>query len=141
MIRTIYLLSIHDRVERQRLIDASVNGEPWTANGKKARITDKDMADIAGQFQGWTASVYKFGCAFIHLSNFHDYSDRDPFRSLPDSERQEILQYMRSYHGGPIENDPSFTDIARYFPAVFDKVSSNLACYLKSLENNEDINP
>lgn len=141
MIRTIYLLSIHDRIERQRLIDASVNGGPWAVNGKKARITDKDMADRAGQFQGWTASVYKFGCAFIHLSAFHDYSDRDPFRSLPDSEKQEILQHMRSYHGGPVENDPSFSDIARYFPDIFDKVSSNLACYLKSLENNEDIQP
>ena len=139
MIRTIYLLSIQDRAERQRLIDASVNGAPWTVNGKKGRISDKDMAGRAGQFQGWTASVYKFGCAFIHLSAFHDYSDRDPFRSLPDEERQEILGHMRSYHGGPIEVDPSFADISRHFPAVFDKVSGNLECYLKSLENNEDI--
>ncbi len=141
MIRTIYLLSIHDRIERQRLIDASVNGGQWTINGKKTRITDKDMADRAEQFQGWTASVYKFGCAFIHLSAFHYYSDRDPFRILPNSERQEILQHMRSYHGGPIEDDPSFADIAKYFPAVFDKVSNNLACYLTSLENDEDIQP
>lgn len=141
MIRTIYLLSIQDRVERQRLIGSSVRGEPWTVNGKKARITDKDMADRAGKFQGWTASVYKFGCAFIHLSAFHDYSDRDPFRSLPVEERQEILHHMRSYHGGPIEDDPSFTDISRYFPAVLDKVAGNLECYLKSLENNEDIQP
>lgn len=141
MIRTIYLLSICDRIERQRLIDSSVNGGPWTVNGRKARITDKDMADRAGNFQGWTASAYKFGCSFIHLSAFHDYSDRDPFRSLPNSERQQILQHMRNYHGGPVGNDPSFADIAKYFPAVFDKVSGNLACYLKSLENDEDIQP
>lgn len=139
MIRTIYLLSIQDRAERQRLIDASVNGAQWTVKGKTARITDKDMAEHAGQFQGWTASVYKFGCAFIHLSDFHDYSDRDPFRNLPDEEREEILRHMRSYHGGPIEDDPSFGDISRYFPAVFDKVSSNLECYLESLERDEDI--
>ena len=48
---------------------------------------------------------------------------------------------MRSYHGGPIEDDPSFADISRYLPAVFEKVSGNLECYLKSLENNEDIQP
>ena len=139
MIRVIYLLSVSDRSERKRLIEASVNGLQWTVKGKKSRITDKEMAERAEQFQGWTASVYKFGCAFIHLSAFHDYSDRDPFQSLPDSERQEILQHMRHYHGGPLERAPLFSDISRYLPAVFEKIAGNLEGYLMSLENDGDV--
>ncbi len=76
MIRVIYLLSITDLSERQRLIEASVSGNPWTIKGKKAQITDREMAELSGRLHGWVASVYKFGCAFIHLSSFHDYNER-----------------------------------------------------------------
>src|SRR5262249_40018997 len=76
MVRVIFLLSIGDRPYRQQLIDGSVNGEKWTVKGKKACITDREMVELAQTLQGWTQSVYKFGCAFIHLSSFHDYQHR-----------------------------------------------------------------
>ena len=137
MIRAIYLLSTKDRAERQRLIDASVSGEPWTVKGKKARITDKEMTERASHLHGWSGSVYKFGCAFIHLSAFHDYSERGPFRSLPIEEKQEILDHVRSYHGGPMEDAPTFNDLSRFFPAVFEKVAGNLECYIEDLEQDQ----
>jgi hypothetical protein len=37
-------------------------------------MTDREMIVIAHELQGWTQSVYKFGCAFIHLSSLHDYT-------------------------------------------------------------------
>ena len=49
------------------------------------------MADLAQHHQGWTLSVYKFGCTFIHLSSVHDYNDRDPLEQLPDDERQTFF--------------------------------------------------
>jgi hypothetical protein len=139
MVRVIYLLAIRDHAYRETLIEASVNGRQWTVEGKKARITDKEMTELASQLHGWTASVYKFGCAFIHLSAYHDYSDRDPLRSLPHDERIQLLDHMRHYHGGPIESNPTFEDLAPYLPRVLDKVASNLECYLRQLENKEHI--
>jgi len=140
MVRVIYLLSISDLNERKRLIEQTINGEKWrveTAHGKKQQITDREMTELADRLQGWTKSVYKFGCAFIHLSNRHAYNSRPPFESWPDEEKADILSHMRSYYGGPSSNSPSFEELSRYFPMVFEKVASNLNCYLKDLENNQ----
>lgn len=142
LIRAIHLLSIEDHSERQKLIKASVNGEPWkvdASGGIPLAITNKGMAEHSEQFYAWIASVYRFGCAFIHLSALDDLSTRDPFRSLPEGQRRDILQHLQSYHGESIEDNASFADISSYFPAVFDEVSDNLEWYLRCLENAEDI--
>ncbi len=141
LIRTIHLLSIKDNSERQKQIKASVNGEPWKVDGSSGiplAIIDKGMVEYSEQFYAWTASVYKFGCAFIHLSALDDPSTRDPFHSLPEGYRRDILQHLQSYHGESIEDSASFTDISSFFPAVFDEVSDNLEWYLRCLENAED---
>jgi hypothetical protein len=137
MVRVIYLLSIGDRPYRHQLLDASVNGERWTVKGKSACITDRDMVDLTQALHGWTRSVYKFGCAFLHLSSCHDYEHRDPFLALPRNEQQAILSHMRAYHGGPVGADPTFEDLLPYLPAVFEKVAANLECYIKQLEAEE----
>ena len=137
MVRVIYLLSIADKPYRQQLVDASVNGAKWTAKGKSGCITDREMVELAQSLHGWTQSVYKFGCAFIHLSSFHDYEHRDPLLALPENERAAILIHMRAYHGGPIGLDPPFEDLVPYLPQVFEKVASNLECYVKQLEAEE----
>jgi hypothetical protein len=137
MVRVVFLLSISDRAYRQQLLDASVNGEKWTVKGKNASVTDRQMVDLAQSLQGWTQSVYKFGCAFIHLSNFHDYEHRDPLSTLSSDEKRDMLIHMRHYHGGPASDDPSFEELAWFLPAVFEKISSNLECYLKQLETEE----
>lgn len=142
MVRTIWLLSIMDMAERTRLIKATLTGEKWTMttnNGNARKITDREMVELAQKLQGWTQSVYKFGCAFIHLSDFHNHAVQDPFRRLPESERQDILVHMRNYHGGPPEDNPDMAEIARYLPHVFDKIAGNLEFYLKLLENGKGI--
>ena len=134
MIRVIYLLSITDMLYRNDLIAASVEGRKWTAKGTKKRITDREMVELANKLNGWTESVYRFGCGFIHLSSFHDYQDRDPLDMISSDEKNAILQHMRNYHGGPHELNPKMKDLYPYQPMVLDKIASNLECYVEKLE-------
>jgi hypothetical protein len=136
MVRCVYLLA-QDLPRRKLLIDASVHGEKWSQEGSRAKVTDREMVDLAQNLQGWTQSVYKFGCAFIHLSGLHDYNDRDPLAQLPTEERRDILEHCRYYHDGPPPGAERFDDLVPYLPRVLDKISSNLECYLVALEKHE----
>ncbi|MCD4823724.1 MAG: hypothetical protein K8S55_03895 [Phycisphaerae bacterium] len=139
MIRVIFLLSIEDREQRRKLIEASVEGRQWTHEGTKKRITEREMVELASKLQGWTRSVYSFGCAFVHLSSFHDYRERDPMTMISDDERRAILDHMQYYHGGPCGPTVSFQDMLPYLPMIFDKIASNLECYVASLESDGDL--
>jgi len=142
MVRIIWLLSIEDKTERKRLIHATLSGKKWTEltlEGKTRRITDREMVDLSQWLHGWTQSVYKFGCAFIHLSDFHNHATEDPFRKLPKIEREDILRHMRAYHGGPPGDDPNMTELAHYIPQVFAKIAGNLDCYITSLAEGKVI--
>lgn len=136
MVRVVYLLA-QGPERRALLIEASVNGEKWSQDGSRAKVTDKEMVDFSQTLQGWTQSVYRFGCAFIHLSALHDYNDRDPLAQLPAQERNEILEHCRHYHGGPESEAPGFKDLVPYLPRVLDKIASNLKYYLAALERGE----
>jgi hypothetical protein len=140
MVRVIYLLSIQSLDERNRLVAETLKGEVWTvitSNGKSKKITDREMVDAANQLHGWALSVYKFGCAFIHLSNFHAYSDSNPFEMLCADEQSYIINHLRHYHGGPSSDNPTFDELTEYFPRVFEKITGNLEFYLKDLESNK----
>lgn len=134
MIRVIYLLSIPELKRRNELIAASVNGEKWKVVGSSKRITDFEMVELANKLHGWTRSVYKFGCAFIHLSNLHDYQDRDPMMLITSDERDAIAEHVMNYHFIHLEPHSKLDELLPILPAVFDKVSGNLICYLEDLE-------
>ena len=137
MIRVIYLLSIRDLNERKRLIEATLSGKRWTVRstkGKMRKLTDREMVDLSEHLHGWTRSVYEFGCAYIHLSDYHNHATRNPFNKLPPAERAHILKHLRYYHGGPRSDSPSMEELASYLLRVFHKIHSNLECYLKDLE-------
>ncbi|WP_248767828.1 hypothetical protein [Pseudomonas sp. MWU12-2345] len=131
MIRVVYLLN-QEPSRRMALIEASVKGTQWRHISGRGRVTDHEMVDLAQQLQGWTGSVYKFGCAFIHLSNLHDYNDRDPMRQISVEDRESILVHCRHYHGGPAHSD--FPHLLPYLPRVLEKISGNLECYLEQLQ-------
>ena len=140
MIRVIYLLTIKELAERRRLIQSTLRGEKWkvrTVNGKFREVTDREMVDLAQQLQGWTQSVYRFGCAFIHLSDFHNHLIQNPFEALSDAERQDVLSHIRYYHGGPCHDNPDMEELADYLPQVLEKIADNLKCYLEQLERGE----
>jgi hypothetical protein len=113
-----FLLSQRDRQYRNYLIEATVNGRKWTAKGSRSRLTDREMVDLANGLHGWAESVYRFGCGFIHLSNLHDYRNRDPLQQLPDEERAAVIRHLRRYHGGPVQQSPTFQDVVPYLPQV-----------------------
>ena len=136
MVRVIYLLA-QNPSRRQSLIDMSIRGERWTRETSRDHVTDREMVELSQSLHGWTRSVYKFGCAFIHLSSLHDYSDRDPLLSLPAKEREDILAHCRHYHGGPAVGTEHFANLIPYLPLVLQKVADNLEHYLIKLENGD----
>ena len=138
MVRVIYLLG-QASPRREHLIEAAVKGEKWSKPGLHVRVTDRDMINFSQKLNGWTESVYKFGCAFIHLSNFHDYANRDPIAQLSAQEQKDMLDHCRYYHGGPSQDHPDFNCFVPYLPRVFDKISSNLDYYLVSLEEGRSL--
>lgn len=139
MVRVIFLLAQHDHAYRGRLIAASVKGRRWPRSGARGYVTEREMVNLANRLQGWTSSVYKFGCAFIHLSDHHDHKVRDPFLALDSVEQATILAHLRNYHAGPRARRPHFDDIVPLLPSVFDKIAGNLECYVKDLESGKDL--
>lgn len=140
MIRVIYLLQISDLAERSRLIKSTLLGEKWkvpTSKGKSRDVTDREMVDISQKLQGWTQSVYRFGCAFVHLSDFHNHHAQNPFQRLTEAEQQDVLSHMRNYHGGPLHDNPTMEEFSQYLPRIFEKIADNLTCYVEHLECGE----
>lgn len=139
LVRVVFLLSQKDRRYRTRLIDDAVSGQKWTRRDSRKLVTDREMVDLADTLHGWTKSVYAFGCAFIHLSNLHDYKTRDPLEQISAAERVAILGHLRYYHGGPNGAAPRFSDVVPMLSAVFAKIADNLECYVKQLEKDGDL--
>lgn len=135
MVRVIFLLS-HTLDERTHLIDLTLAGKKWKLRNN-ATVTDKQMVELADTLNGWTESVYKFGCAFIHLSSYHDYVFSDPFENLGQDEIDSIKGHMNNYHGFPMEEKLTLQSITPYLPLVFDKIEGNLECYIKYLEGRK----
>lgn len=140
LVRVIFLLSQTDRAYRGALIAASVEGRPWTKKDGKGRITDREMVDLSKDLFNWAKNVYEFGCAFIHLSGFHDYATRDPMERVSAAERSTIASYLNYYHLVHLAPNVKFSDILPCLPGVLDKIRSNLECYLKDLESDGDLN-
>ena len=141
-VRVIYLGQISDFNERERLMNQTMSGDKWTvltANNKLKQITDKDMVAKASDLKGYVRYVYKFGCGFIHLSDFHDYVTTNPFDKLDYSEQFDIVFYLHQYHGFPRDRELSVESISFLIPAIFEKVSSNLAYYFDNILNNKMI--
>lgn len=134
-VRVIFFTSQKDLAYQKKLVDDLVQGKKWTKNRSDKRLTDKEMVDHATYLNGWEKYAYKFGCSFIHLSNFHDYYHSDPFKRLTNEEKEDCVRYLKQYHHGDISIDSTFEDIIPYLPKVFQKISSNLSYTLDKLES------
>jgi len=136
MIRVIFLLERPS--DRVHLLEQFASHQKWTREIGGSRISDAQMKEVANRLRGWTASVYAFGCAFVHLTNMHDYASSDPFQTMDLDSRTAILQHLRAYHqGAPSSDDVTFLDIAPMMPNVLEKIASNLECYLQKLERGD----
>lgn len=136
MVRAIFLLQIENTNEQNHYIDQTiVLNEKWTNVHSRRIVTDKDMVDAANSLQGWTKSVYKFGCAFIHLSSLLDYSHENLFSKLPKSNHDDIKQHLHDYYDFSLANDLNMTTIKPFLPRVFRKVTDDLESYISGLES------
>ena len=137
MVRVMFLLSISDLNLREHFINQTLEGIKWSYPNTKKVVTDKQMVDLADKFYGWPFFVYKLGCAFIHLSAMVYYKNSNPFLLLSVSERNDITRFLHQYHSFPLELELNLENIIPYLDKVFNKVSSNLACYIEDLRQNK----
>jgi len=141
-IRVMYLGRLSDTSERERLMNQTLSGEKWTVlttNSKWKQVTDKNMVEKANELKGYIHYVYKFGCGFIHLSDFHDYERTNPFDKLNDTEQTDIKYYLNQYHHFPIDCPLTVENVSRLIPDVFEKISANLTCYFGKILSDEMI--
>ena len=136
MVRAIFLLN-QDLAARQHFIEQTLHNNKWTLPNARTTVTDRNMVDLADTLYGWTNSVYKLGCAFIHLSPMADYRNENPFLQLPTTEIDNIKQHLHDYHSFPMTDSLSMESVNPYLLKVLEKVSSNLECYIVHLENYE----
>ena len=54
-------------------------------------------------------------------------------------ERNEIAQHLKCYHCFHMNAHTRFRDIVGVLPRVLEKISSNLECYVRDLENDSDL--
>ena len=134
MVRVIYLLQIPIIADRNHYIDQTANNIKWTNHITGKTVTDKEMVDLANNLHGWVKSVYKLGCAFIHLSSLHDYKNENPFLQISPSERNDIKQHLHDYHQFSLTDDLNMQTVTPYLQHIFKKVSDNLAKYVRDLE-------
>lgn len=111
------------------------SGAKWSyqENGKKVILNDKTIVGLATFLGGWEQVAYDFGCKAIHLSDRHAYQISDPVKNLSLNDRQEIHQYLQSYHSYVGEN-LTMDDIVVHLPKVMEKISENVEFYLEQLE-------
>lgn len=124
MVRVIFLLN-QTVDEKNNLINLTLNGKKWKLRNN-SNVTDRQMVELANTLNGWTKSVYKFGCAFIHLSSFHDYVFNDPFEDLEEDEVHSIKTHLNYYHHFPLATELTMQSIVSYLPMIFNKIEANL---------------
>lgn len=135
LVRAVFLLG-KDLITREHFIDQTLHNIKWTQPNSRTVVTDRQMVDLANTLHGWTNSVYKLGCAFIHLSPMADYRNSNPFDQLTQAEINDIKQHLHNYHAFNLADELNMTTISPYLLKVLDKVSSNLSCYIEYIENN-----
>lgn len=135
LVRAVFLLS-KDLATRQHFISQTLQNTKWTLPNSRTVVTDRNMVDLTDRLHGWTNSVYKLGCAFIHLSPLADYKNSNPFQQLDPTEINNIKQHLHNYHAFQMTDPLNMDTVTPYLLRVLDKVSSNLECYIQYLENN-----
>lgn len=133
MIRVIFL-SHQSLSEKNHLINQTLSDEPWRYKGTNTKVTDRDMVNLSNRIiDGWVNAVYTFGCAFIHLSSFHDYATNDPFLKMKPSDIAVIKGFLNNYHNFPMTEELNMKSIRPYLPLVFKKIKGNLVCELNKV--------
>jgi hypothetical protein len=109
-------------------------GQRWS--GEKGVVTDRKMVEYLANtlMLTWAIPIYDIGCAFIHLSPYHDWNNKsDPTRNISEDVRNSIIEHIKSHHQKQLDADFTFFDLISVASDVFSKLRSNLLHELKKL--------
>jgi hypothetical protein len=70
------------------------------------------------------------------LSNFHNYETNNPFDELDYTEQFDIKFYLNQYHNLPRNKELRIENISNLLPAIFEKISTNMAYYFDEILND-----
>jgi hypothetical protein len=130
-IKILFLLKQTKQI-RDQLIHNSINDQKWSiinSDNKKEYITDQKLNEFAGNLVGWEARVFQFGCVFKNISNNFNYMLKDPIKSLDDSERALIHEYIREYHDSSFSKDYTITELVPILPMILKEISDSIRKY------------
>jgi hypothetical protein len=123
------------------LMNDLLEGNQWkrlTRKNKKARITDREMLNVASSIGGWVEIIYSFGCKLIHLSELHGYKTNRSQSNIPANEKEEIIQYLSCYHDYPYD-DIEVDHIEKYIPEIMKKLIDNVNYYILQIETENSV--
>lgn len=124
-IRLVYL-NAQDETTALKLVTQFAAGRRW-------RIKEWEMVDLATQNYFWVEIAYRFGCKLIHLSEFHDYDSVDPFTTIPKEDRDSIIRFLQGHHGYSDE-DIDLPQFLEFLPKVMTKISDKVEHYSSLME-------
>ena len=119
-----------DRDELCRYVFSGTRWQRPTRNGKFTDIRDVEFQTYAEDNHSWVSLVYEYSSKFIHLTNFWDYGVSDPLITMPADDQSKIVSYLSQYHDFP-RRDLKMNDLFDYLPQVFEKIRSNIECYVE----------
>ncbi|MDD2493006.1 MAG: hypothetical protein PHY83_03595 [Bacilli bacterium] len=98
LIRICYIKSLRDENEKNTLLTQFFDGQRWKL--EKNIISDRKMVTYVTNNLGlgWADPIYDIGCAFIHLSPYHDYMSQNPTSTLSRESRQTIIKHVKDHH-------------------------------------------
>ena len=120
------------------LINDFLDGKQWkkeNSRGKKIRITDREMVNLAIELGGWIEIIYTFGSKLIHLSDIHGYKESDPFKNVSIEDKNSILNYLVNYHNYPYSTI-DIKKLSEYLPHVMKKLIDNTEYYILEIEKH-----
>ncbi|MFC3629666.1 hypothetical protein ACFOM8_09430 [Paracoccus angustae] len=133
LMRVDYLAFSVPLTDRDGLCRNVLTGARWqrlSAKGKFTDIRDVEFHTYANDNHSWVSLAYGFSSKFIHLTNFWAYGISEPLATMSADERSEIVSYLRSYHGFT-GHDLHMDDLFKLLPQVFEKIRSNVECYVE----------
>jgi hypothetical protein len=125
-----FAVPLTDREELCRDVLSGVRWQKRTSKGKLTDIRDVELHTWATENHSWVSLAYKYSSNFIHLTNYWDYGVSDPLVTMPEDDQSEMASYLSTYHGFT-GNDLKMDDIFEHLPQVFEKIRSNVDCYVE----------
>lgn len=134
LIRLCYIKALENENENEKnsLLEQFFNGERWSV--EKQIITDRKMVTYVTNslMLGWVEPIYDIGCAFIHLSPYHDYANLNPTQNLSNAQRKTIVDHVESHHKIRLDINFGFNELVNIAPLVFKKLRDNLLYEIES---------